>query len=119
MRWWKFGIYGSVAWVLVVIAAAGGLLWYVSSHPIGPKVDEAREEKVGELAGVLLGAGLVAIWAYAYIRHMIRGLPEARPSHGNPARSAFAPCPACSSPDARKVTFTWWGGLLGPALFNH
>ena len=28
-------------------------------------------------------------------------------------------CPKCGSTDAKKVTFTWWGGLLGPKLFNH
>lgn len=31
----------------------------------------------------------------------------------------FAPCPNCSSTKADKVTFTWWGGLLGPSLFTH
>lgn len=28
-------------------------------------------------------------------------------------------CPQCQSPDFQAVTFTWWGGLLGPKLFNH
>jgi hypothetical protein len=31
----------------------------------------------------------------------------------------YEPCPKCSSTDARKVSFTWWGGVLGPWLFNH
>jgi hypothetical protein len=30
-----------------------------------------------------------------------------------------AVCPACGSPHAKKVSFTWWGGVLGPRLFNH
>jgi hypothetical protein len=28
-------------------------------------------------------------------------------------------CPQCSSTDVYRPTFTWWGGLLGPKLFNH
>src|SRR5690348_8735479 len=28
-------------------------------------------------------------------------------------------CPKCGLPAARYVTYTWWGGLLGPKLFNH
>lgn len=31
----------------------------------------------------------------------------------------FLSCPSCGSLDARKVPFTWWGGVLGPALFTH
>ena len=34
-------------------------------------------------------------------------------------RSEFAPCPSCSSTNARKMSFTWWGGVLGPAIFSH
>jgi hypothetical protein len=28
-------------------------------------------------------------------------------------------CPACGGGDLRKPTFTWWGGAVGPKLFNH
>jgi transposase-like protein len=31
----------------------------------------------------------------------------------------YAPCPNCGSTNATKVKYTWWGGVLGPALFNH
>lgn len=31
----------------------------------------------------------------------------------------YAPCPHCGAIDAEKVSFTWWGGLLGPKLLNH
>jgi len=31
----------------------------------------------------------------------------------------YAPCPNCSCTDADKVSFTWWGGVVGPALFTH
>jgi transposase-like protein len=27
-------------------------------------------------------------------------------------------CPRCGGP-AKPVKFTWWGGLLGPKMFNH
>jgi uncharacterized Zn finger protein len=30
----------------------------------------------------------------------------------------FAPCPTCGKQDAKKVNYTWWGGVLGPRLFN-
>jgi hypothetical protein len=28
-------------------------------------------------------------------------------------------CPNCSNREATAVSFTWWGGLLGPRLLNH
>lgn len=31
----------------------------------------------------------------------------------------YAPCPTCRRPDAEKVGFTWWGGLIGPKMFTH
>ena len=31
----------------------------------------------------------------------------------------YAPCPACGNTFATKIGFTWWGGVLGPALFTH
>jgi rubredoxin len=30
-----------------------------------------------------------------------------------------APCPKCASQEAKKVNFTWWGGMLGPRTMNH
>jgi rubredoxin/bifunctional DNA-binding transcriptional regulator/antitoxin component of YhaV-PrlF toxin-antitoxin module len=33
--------------------------------------------------------------------------------------TSYVPCPQCGSADIKKVNFTWWGGLLGPRLFNH
>ncbi len=37
-----------------------------------------------------------------------------------PRRSGmYADCPNCRAPgDATKVSFTWWGGMLGPAIIN-
>lgn len=29
------------------------------------------------------------------------------------------PCPKCRSAGAERITFTWWGGLLGSRLINH
>ena len=31
----------------------------------------------------------------------------------------YAPCPKCGQSNAQKVTFTWWGGALGPRLFTQ
>jgi hypothetical protein len=33
--------------------------------------------------------------------------------------SDYVPCPKCSGTAARKVDFTWAGGVLGPALLHH
>lgn len=30
-----------------------------------------------------------------------------------------AACPRCGSPDPQPVSFTWWGGAVGPRLFHH
>jgi len=32
---------------------------------------------------------------------------------------SYAPCPQCGCDQAQKASFTWWGGFLGPKLFNH
>jgi len=34
-------------------------------------------------------------------------------------QNQYAPCPKCSQSSAQKVSFTWWGGILGPKLFTH
>jgi transposase-like protein len=31
----------------------------------------------------------------------------------------FAPCPQCGSVKAEKVSYTIWGGMIGPRLLNH
>jgi transposase-like protein len=31
----------------------------------------------------------------------------------------FVPCPYCGNPHVIRVSCTWWGGVLGPRLFNH
>jgi hypothetical protein len=33
--------------------------------------------------------------------------------------NAYAPCPQCGSPNAQKLRFTWWGGVLGPKILTH
>lgn len=37
-----------------------------------------------------------------------------------PRRGKYEDCPHCGCPGhADRVSFTWWGGALGPALFTH
>lgn len=31
----------------------------------------------------------------------------------------YQPCPNCTSEKAEPVGFTWWGGIVGPKMFNH
>ena len=33
--------------------------------------------------------------------------------------SGFAACPRCRQTGAKKVGFTWWGGIVGPAIICH
>jgi hypothetical protein len=75
MLWWKVGIYASIAWILVVAVISGGMMWYISSHPMTPRIDDARHEKAGNLAGILLVVGLVPIWAFLYRRHQKQSKP--------------------------------------------
>jgi hypothetical protein len=30
----------------------------------------------------------------------------------------MAPCPRCGATNASPVSFTWWGGVLGPKILN-
>lgn len=42
------------------------------------------------------------------------------PSPQDEVRGAYATCPWCKCPgQAERVSFTWWGGLVGPAMFCH
>ncbi len=34
-------------------------------------------------------------------------------------KNQYAPCPKCGAEESNKVGFTWWGGVLGPALLSH
>lgn len=39
---------------------------------------------------------------------------------GSPAEAAQRGiCPRCQSTAVRQPSFTWWGGMLGPKMFNH
>ncbi len=31
----------------------------------------------------------------------------------------YAPCPNCGQSNAKKVSYTWWGGALGPSMMTH
>ena len=31
----------------------------------------------------------------------------------------YAECPKCGEANAKLVSFTWWGGLIGPKLLTH
>ena len=43
--------------------------------------------------------------------------PAVPPARQVPGR--YRPCPSCGGVNVKKVGFTWWGGVLGPALFCH
>jgi transposase-like protein len=31
----------------------------------------------------------------------------------------YAACPNCGQSNAKKVSYTWWGGAVGPIMFTH
>lgn len=31
----------------------------------------------------------------------------------------YAPCPQCRQSNAQRMSFTWWGGLIGPRVLTH
>jgi transcription elongation factor Elf1 len=31
----------------------------------------------------------------------------------------FANCPKCQQNNAQQLSFTWWGGVIGPKLLTH
>jgi hypothetical protein len=68
MKWWKVGAYASFVWGLCVAVLAGGMIWFISSHPMVANIDETRTEKAGQATGMLLGAGIALIWFYAFTR---------------------------------------------------
>ncbi len=39
--------------------------------------------------------------------------------YGKPDEPRPETCPACGSRRSSKVSFTWWGGALGPGLFSQ
>ena len=44
--------------------------------------------------------------------------PPTTPLATSPDRVEARPCPFCSAEAAKKISVTWWGGLLGPRLFS-
>ena len=41
-------------------------------------------------------------------------------SSNDPSRGpSYAACPKCQATQASAVSFTWWGGMLGPRLLHH
>lgn len=52
----------------------------------------------------------------------VRGdAPDSSPAGSMSAeeRAQAGYCPRCGEPGTEAVSFTWWGGALGPRLFNH
>ncbi|MGH9821334.1 MAG: hypothetical protein ACRD43_14300, partial [Pyrinomonadaceae bacterium] len=37
----------------------------------------------------------------------------------NMLMNAYASCPQCSASNPQRLSFTWWGGVLGPKILSH
>jgi hypothetical protein len=64
---WKSRAYWSMLWFIFTMAVGVGFLWYISDHSMGDRVDEIRAGKAGQLVGMILSAGLLAIWVPYFI----------------------------------------------------
>ncbi len=38
--------------------------------------------------------------------------------YGKPEQPEPETCPSCGSRRSKKISFTWWGGAVGPAIFS-
>jgi len=38
---------------------------------------------------------------------------------GRPGRHRPGTCPTCGSGRSKNVSYTWWGGIIGPAIFHQ
>jgi predicted nucleic-acid-binding Zn-ribbon protein len=36
-----------------------------------------------------------------------------------PNMKQFAPCPKCNGTNSEQMSFTWWGGIIGPKILTH
>jgi hypothetical protein len=111
MRWWKIALVISAIWIGLIIVA--GILH--TEVILAGQLTEAQDDVISFRYGFACGVGLVLIWAVSALPRLL----PIRDTAGGPQLVTFAPCPQCSASDVRKVSFTWWGGLLGPWLFNH
>ncbi|MFN8401137.1 MAG: hypothetical protein U0X74_14065 [Anaerolineales bacterium] len=34
-------------------------------------------------------------------------------------QTQYAPCPQCGQSNAKPITYTWWGGAIGPRMMSH
>ncbi len=44
---------------------------------------------------------------------------ESRAPVARPAGQTHAPCPGCGAAEAKPISWTLWGGALGPRMFHH
>lgn len=76
----------------------------------------SQSEAIGYLVGLLCG-GLVSIgFLLALVFWFVR---RAKAAAAAPPSLAAAGCPSCGGTSVNLVTYTWWGGALGPKLLNH
>lgn len=69
---------------------------------------ESFDYLLGKILGSFVGFGLGALAAFLVLRMFLR--PK-QPTAG-------APCPHCGNRLSMPVSFTWWGGYLGPKLVH-
>ena len=75
MKWWQKALIATA--VLIVLDVGLGVVLYQRIHNTSAniKIESIRHDKMDELCGQILGAGLILIWAVAYFKEKKRQNP--------------------------------------------
>jgi hypothetical protein len=68
----KTMILATVIWFLVSMAAGLAAAWYISTRPMGPRVDEARYARAVEMTGTLAATGIGGTWFFVVLLPMLQ-----------------------------------------------
>ena len=66
MNWWKRALVISMIWTALIALGAFVMVRHIKTAAESPAHAEAWENRMSETAGLLFGAGHVAIWVVAW-----------------------------------------------------
>jgi hypothetical protein len=86
MEWGKTAIIASVAWLFISLAVGMALVWQITAHPMGGRVDRERVAKAGNITGMMAGVGIGLICLGLFGRAKLWPPPDRKaPSTGSAA----------------------------------
>ena len=104
----KAGLYS------LLIASVFGILAFLYLY--GIFVLEQQEGVTADIAGLSI---IIAVFLIIFIVILLATLFVLMNRIRTPLYYQFKPCPQCGSSDIHKVEYSWWGGLIGPALVHQ